>query len=92
MRIYEINSIEFSGRLKRGDIIKKLNKLNETAKINAKKLKMQCDKSSNACFDKIFDDSEHFTSKDYAKMIGMGCGSGTGTLSSVSSTSLSTIL
>ena len=69
MRIYSVQNVEFSGRLKHGDLLKKLNQLNEIAKIKAQKLCADTDNSLNASLYKIFDNPDNLTPKDNSKTL-----------------------
>ncbi len=85
MRIYSVKNCEFTGRLKHGDLIKKLNDLNEAARVKALKIAANSDASSNASLNKIFDNPEHLTPKDHSKINALGTASGSGTYSTVGS-------
>ena len=89
MRVSEINSLNFSGRLKRGDILKKLNSLNEAAKVKGIEIYNKSDAKAEASLYKIFDNPDHLTPKDNSKILASGSsgassvlGSGTSSLAS----------
>lgn len=83
MRISNIQNYEFTGKLKRGDLIKKLNQLNEAAKVKATNLAAKSDVTAEETIYKIFDNPDKLTPKDYAKISTTASSTGTGIASSI---------
>lgn len=81
MRIYSVQNVEFTGRLKHGDLLKKLNYLNQAAKEKAIKIGTNTANSSNISLNKTFNDAEDFTPQDWAKVCATGSGLGSSTIS-----------
>ena len=85
MRIPEVKNVSFSGRLKHGDLLKKLNSLNEAAKLKGAQIYHKSDVSAEASLYKIFDNPDHLTSKDNSKILASGSSGATSILGSSSS-------
>jgi len=82
MRIYSVQSTEFTGKLKQGDLLKKLNHLNEVAKIKGKNLTVGTNASSDASLYKFLDNPEEPTFKDDLKIFGSATSTVTGSTTS----------
>ena len=82
MKVYSIGKTEFTGRLKHGDLLKKLNELNQAASTKASKLMTNSNNSSNASLNKVLDNPENPTLKDRITISTSGSSTAMGTYSS----------